>query len=47
MKHDPYFKFIAAALIAGVLLAFFDSSPAAKATNPIVASTAIRTSAKS
>ncbi len=28
MKHDPYFKYLAAALIAGVILAIIDPTPA-------------------
>jgi hypothetical protein len=27
MKHDPYFKYLAAALIAGVILAIIDPTP--------------------
>lgn len=41
MKRDPYFKYIAAALIAGVLLAFLGPSTVQPArSNPVVASTA-------
>lgn len=27
MKHDPYYKFLAAVIIAGVLIALFDPTP--------------------
>ena len=27
MKHDPYFKYLAAVIIAGVLIALFDPTP--------------------
>ncbi|HEX7630728.1 MAG TPA: hypothetical protein VF388_01240 [Lacunisphaera sp.] len=27
MKHDPYFKYLAAVIIAGVLIALFDPAP--------------------
>ena len=27
MKHDPYFKYLAAVIIAGVLVALFDPTP--------------------
>ena len=44
MKRDPYFKYVAAALIAGVLLAFTGSSSAAK-TKPVHATTLVHAAA--
>ncbi len=29
MKHDPYFKYLAVLILAGVILAFVDPTPAA------------------
>jgi len=29
MKHDPYFKYLAAVIVAGVLLAIADPTPVA------------------
>jgi hypothetical protein len=38
MKHDPYFKYLALVIIAGVLLAIADPTPTmdAAATAPVV-----------
>jgi len=30
MKHDPYFKYLAVVILAGVLLAIADPTPAAE-----------------
>lgn len=40
MKHDPYFKYLAAAIIAGVLLALFDPTPTLEAPTATVATLA-------
>lgn len=42
MKHDPYFKYLAAVIAAGVLVALFDSTPltAAPTDKPAVAAEA-------
>ncbi|MDI1318762.1 MAG: hypothetical protein PSW75_01025 [bacterium] len=49
MQHDPYFKYIAAALITGVLLALLHPSAPAqpKQADRVVAGTAAHTSVKS
>ncbi len=39
MKHDPYYKFLAAVIIAGVLIALFDPTPT-DAITPTTAATA-------
>lgn len=42
MKQDPYFKYVAAALITAVLLAFFNPNAVAHRAQPdTVASTAL------
>lgn len=40
MKHDPYFKYLAAAIIAGVLLALFDPTPTVEMPSVTVATLA-------
>ena len=41
MKQDPYFKFLAAAIIAGVLIALFDPTPTFEAPSATLATLAV------
>jgi len=34
MKHDPYFKYLAAFILAGVILAFVDPTPTVAQLEP-------------
>jgi hypothetical protein len=42
MKHDPYYKYLAAVIIAGVLIALFDPAPTDAVPAATVATLAIR-----
>lgn len=43
MKHDPYYKYLAAVIAAGVLVALFDPTPltAAPSDKPAAAADAV------